>query len=290
MLNVVVVVLAPESNADRRRELEERIVQRLRARTMYAVCTLFAPPPARVRATQATLGTRHLVLAWAHDSQVDWGAACRTYVSDANVDGLYLFEISDAAETPLHVRHGQSHEGSYRAVANGFFVSHIVPYGMAPLSAWAETRSSGTTRFLARRILRPGRPDEIEVVRLIFMLFVHEERSRTEILNVLNAERVPAPHGAEVWRPRHVDLILTDPVYVGANRMGRVVAFGVCGPVVPPAPYHLAQARLFDSSVSGESAPGRWSHRGANDHRVSRPAATAVRLRHDAIPHPSHEA
>jgi Recombinase len=281
MVSVVVVVLAPQSDPDRLRELEERVSGRLRGRKLRAVCTLFAPTAARREA-------RHLALAWAHDSLVDWGAACRTYVYNADVDRLHLFEISDASTHPLHLRQEQSQEGSFRAVANGFFVSSVVPYGMAPLSTSAETRLTNRTRIRARRVLRPGRPDEIEVVRLIYEMFVHEGRSRTEILNFLNAEGVPAPRRIPAWRPRHIDLILTDPVYVGASRVGRVVAFDIGIPIISPALYHLAQAKLFDHSGASGSAPGRWSHHGANDHRVTRSVATALRTRHD--PPPPHTA
>ncbi|MEJ0094680.1 MAG: recombinase family protein [Methylocella sp.] len=72
-----------------------------------------------------------------------------------------------------------------------------------------------------RVVLTPGPPDEVEVVRRLYRMFVVQRRTESEIAAILNAEKVPG----DLYRPwtrGAVHQILTNEKYVGNNVYNRV--------------------------------------------------------------------
>ena len=71
-----------------------------------------------------------------------------------------------------------------------------------------------------RVILKPGPPEEIEVVRHLYRMFVVQRRTETEIAATLNAEGVLTDLGRP-WTRGTVHQILTNEKYIGNNVYNR---------------------------------------------------------------------
>lgn len=71
-----------------------------------------------------------------------------------------------------------------------------------------------------RVILKPGPPDEIEIVRRLYRMFVVQRLSEQEIANRLNAEGLVTDLGRN-WTRGTVHQILTNEKYVGHNVFNR---------------------------------------------------------------------
>ena len=71
-----------------------------------------------------------------------------------------------------------------------------------------------------RIILVPGPSDEIETIRFIYDLFVHQSRTEAEIANLLNQREVLTDLG-RAWTRATVHQILINEKYVGNNVWNR---------------------------------------------------------------------
>lgn len=71
-----------------------------------------------------------------------------------------------------------------------------------------------------RVILTPGPPEEVEVVRRLYRLFVLQQRSETEIAAQLNAEGLLTDRG-QPWTRATVHQVLTNEKYIGNNIFNR---------------------------------------------------------------------
>lgn len=71
-----------------------------------------------------------------------------------------------------------------------------------------------------RVILTPGPPEEVEVVRRLYRLFVLQQRSETEIAAQLNAEGLLTDRG-QPWTRASVHQVLTNEKYIGNNIFNR---------------------------------------------------------------------
>ena len=89
--------------------------------------------------------------------------------------------------------------------------------GLKAELARGEQKSLQTDRV----ILAPGPPDEIEIVRRLYRMFVLQRRSESEIAAALNAEGVLTDLGRP-WTRGVVHQVLTNEKYVGNNVYNRV--------------------------------------------------------------------
>jgi DNA invertase Pin-like site-specific DNA recombinase len=71
-----------------------------------------------------------------------------------------------------------------------------------------------------RVVLTPGPPEEVEVVRRLYRLFVLQQRSETEIAAQLNAEGLVTDRG-QPWTRGTVHQVLTNEKYIGNNVFNR---------------------------------------------------------------------
>jgi DNA invertase Pin-like site-specific DNA recombinase len=71
-----------------------------------------------------------------------------------------------------------------------------------------------------RVILTPGPPEEVDVVRRLYRLFVLQQRSETEIAAQLNAEGLVTDLG-QPWTRATVHQVLTNEKYIGNNIFNR---------------------------------------------------------------------
>lgn len=72
-----------------------------------------------------------------------------------------------------------------------------------------------------RVILQPGPPEEVETVRRLYRMFVVQQRSESQIADVLNAEGLKTDLGRE-WTRGTVHQILSNEKYIGNNVYNRI--------------------------------------------------------------------
>lgn len=82
--------------------------------------------------------------------------------------------------------------------------------------ARGEWKSIATDRVL----LVPGPPDEIAIIRLIFQLFVQEQKHEGVIARILNARGIPNALGRP-WRSNSILRTLCNETYIGNNVWNR---------------------------------------------------------------------
>lgn len=90
---------------------------------------------------------------------------------------------------------------------------HLSPKGLLERG---EQKSLQTDRV----VLIPGPPEEVEVVRRLYRMFVLQQRSETEISAALNAEGVRTDLGRP-WTRASVHQVLTNEKYIGNNVYNR---------------------------------------------------------------------
>jgi DNA invertase Pin-like site-specific DNA recombinase len=117
--------------------------------------------------------------------------------------------------------------GQKRLVTMGFRVSGVPGYGLRRLLidqngaakgelAPRQWKSISTDRV----ILIPGPPEEIEVVRWIYAMFVHQRAGASQIARQLNARKIATPYG-HPWTGNLVLQILRNEKYIGNNVWNR---------------------------------------------------------------------
>jgi len=72
-----------------------------------------------------------------------------------------------------------------------------------------------------RVVLVPGPPEEVEMVRRVYRLFLDERRTEREIARLLNEEGVRTDRD-RAWTRGKVHELLTNEKYVGQNVLNRV--------------------------------------------------------------------
>ncbi len=122
------------------------------------------------------------------------------------------------------------------------FLQAATPYGLKRVITQPnEASDSSGVRSVT---FEPGEPAEIEIVRMIFDLFVNHAHNRAEICNLLNAQQVKAPNKNKAWNQKIIKSILECPFYIGANRYREFIKHDVFMPIVEKSIYYEAQARI----------------------------------------------
>lgn len=129
-----------------------------------------------------------------------------------------------------------------RLFLNGCFVSHVAPYGLKRIS---KSGYKGDLAIPNRYVLVPGFQQEIEIVRLIFNLYVNHGYTITDISNLLNAQGVKAPNRSNIWNSKKIKSIMTSAVYIGSNQYGACVKHNVFPALIDRSTFCAAQARIY---------------------------------------------
>jgi DNA invertase Pin-like site-specific DNA recombinase len=119
------------------------------------------------------------------------------------------------------------HAGHARLVEKGFHQGGVAGYGLRRVLIDEKGQRKQELRRGERKsvqsdriVLSPGDPDEIETVRLIFHLFVHEGKNASSITSDLN-ERGKRRPDAKPWSRGSIHQILVGDRYVGDNVWNR---------------------------------------------------------------------
>jgi hypothetical protein len=124
----------------------------------------------------------------------------------------------------------------------GYYVSTFAPYGMKRIP---KDVSNNEPIAFNPHLLVPGTPQEIEIVRLIFDLFVSHNYSITEISNLLNAQGVKAPNKSKIWNSKKIKSLMSSPVYIGSNQYGACVKHDVFPALIDRSTFCTALAKIY---------------------------------------------
>jgi len=141
-------------------------------------------------------------------------------------------------------------EAHLKHFLKGYYVRNVMPYGMKRIAI--ETPGEKPSDLRAHYVLMPGKPDEVQIIRLIFDLFVNHDYNRTDICNLLNAQGVKPPGQKTIWRSNIVSAILKDPVYIGANHHLKTIRLDVFPSVLDKFMFFEAQAKIFQERIPRE--------------------------------------
>ncbi len=129
---------------------------------------------------------------------------------------------------------------------NGCYVSYVAPYGMKRIPK--DIYNDGLT-VSNRHILVPGLQQEIEIVRLIFNLFVNHGYTMTEISNLLNAQGIKAPNRSKIWSGKKIKSLVTSVIYIGSNQYGACVKHNVFPALIDRSTFYAAQAKIYGKEI-----------------------------------------
>jgi hypothetical protein len=126
---------------------------------------------------------------------------------------------------------------------DGYYLKSTAPYGMKTVLKKPHKGRPHLTR--SHYVLLPGDTGEIEIVKLIFDLFVNHDYSRTQIANLLTAQSVKPPGKTLRWRTKALKTLLQDPVYIGANEFKGSIRYNVFPSLVDQSTFYEAQAKIM---------------------------------------------
>ena len=137
-------------------------------------------------------------------------------------------------------------ENCFRLFLKGYYLKSLVPYGIHRV-----TKKRSQKPYLRRShcVLRPGDPEHIEIIRLIFDFFVNHDYSSAEISNLLIAESIQPPDKNGKWSSRVVKSILEEIVYIGANEYRGTIRYDIFPPVIDKSIFFEAQAKIMREPI-----------------------------------------
>jgi hypothetical protein len=133
----------------------------------------------------------------------------------------------------------------------GYFLQSTEPYALKRMKV--IPREGDNNSSMPLYTFEPGKSDEVEIVKIIFDLFVNHDYNRTEICNLLNAQEVKTPKKSSAWDIRIIKTILESPLYIGANQYRKCIKYDVFIPIIEKSVYFEAQAKMAQSNMSASS-------------------------------------
>lgn len=170
---------------------------------------------------------------------------CFNLSRNLGIDGRLLGRLQGVTSSywSKKVQHGQQ-----RLFTQGYYIRGIVPYGMNKIAVKMQDGIKGYQK--PRYLLVPGDPEEIEIVSLIFDLYVNGGYTITDISNLLSAQKIKSPGKNSPWTWANVKKVLDNPCYIGANQLGNNVRYDEFEPVLDKAIFYEAQAKLHRECVT----------------------------------------
>ena len=130
----------------------------------------------------------------------------------------------------------------------GCYISTFAPYGMKRIPK--NDVCGNDITVINRYKLGLGPPEEVDIVRLVFSLFVDFGYTLTEISNLLNAEGVKAPHNSKIWNGRKLKSLVESAVYIGSNQFGACLKHDVFPALIDRSTFCAAQAKIYKKEAS----------------------------------------
>lgn len=207
------------------------------------------------------LGLKIALVGWGDPDKPSWDALIGIY-GLSTISRILCFNLNEYLgfdEQLIVCRPDIAHEYWGRKVQRGqrvlfeegYYVRAFVPYGLKKVAVKQTNTKKCCSRL--RYLLVPGDQEQIEIVRLIFDLFVHEGHSLSSISNLLSAQRIKSPGSNAPWTWGNVKKVLENSFYIGANKLGKSIRYDVFCPILDKSIYFEAQAKLHRESESRSS-------------------------------------
>ena len=129
------------------------------------------------------------------------------------------------------------------------------------------------------RVLRPGPPEEVEVVRRIYRMFVVQRRTEREIAETLNAEGI-CTDLSRPWTRGTVHQVLTNEKYIGNNVYNRVSFKLKTKRVVNPPDMWVRHDGAFEPIVEPGFFRGRAAHHSRSQPALQRSGVAGATVGH----------
>ncbi|MGD9373881.1 MAG: recombinase family protein, partial [Desulfobacterales bacterium] len=142
----------------------------------------------------------------------------------------------------------KTRQNNFKLFLEGYYIKPIAPYAMRRVPIKKSRQKNRSSRW--RYVLEPGDPEKVEIVRLIFELFVIHDYSLTDICNLLNSQGVKSPLKCNTWKTRVVRTILESETYIGANEFSGCVKHGVFPSFIDKAVFFEAQAKISRNQLT----------------------------------------
>ena len=200
-----------------------------------------------------------LIVGWGLSSKPTWGWWMSEIPLPKTVRqfiGIDLFERHhfDGRELePPKINAGKywskkTRQNNFKLFLEGYYIKPIAPYAMRRVPIEKSKQKNRSSRW--RYVLEPGDPEKVEIVRLIFELFVIHDYSLTDICNLLNSQGVKSPLKSNTWKTSVVRTILESEIYIGANEFSGCVKHGVFPSFIDKSAFFEAQAKISRNQLT----------------------------------------
>jgi len=142
----------------------------------------------------------------------------------------------------------KTRKSNFKLFSEGYYIKPIIPYAMRRVPIKKSKQKNRTSR--KRYVLEPGDPEKVEIVRLIFELFVIHDYTLTDICNLLNSQGVKSPLKSNTWKTRVIRTILESEIYIGANKFSGCVKHGVFPSFIDKSIFFEAQAKISRNQLT----------------------------------------
>ncbi len=130
---------------------------------------------------------------------------------------------------------------------NGFYLNAFAPFGLRLMNNYAP--ETHVPPYRSCHLLAPGPMNEVDIVRLVFSLFVDHGYTYTEISNLLNAQGIKPPATAQSWSHRALKVLLQSTVYIGVNRFRGCIKHDVVPPLIDKVQFFKAQSKILANRI-----------------------------------------
>lgn len=199
-----------------------------------------------------------LIVGWAVSELPNWSKWNRIILQSQKVTQFIPLDLTDGNGVVARTsRAATDNTGNWSSKAQrtklklflkGHYLNSWAPYGLRISSKIDPLKSKQPYRSCNK--LEPGPPDEIDIVRLIFRLFVEHDYCFAEISNLLNSQKIKPPLKRLTWSARNSKAILQSAVYIGSNRFRGCIKHDAFSPLIDRSVFFKAQEKISRNSVS----------------------------------------
>ena len=222
---------------------------------------IFTQPEAGINEIEKEKDVQTLIVGWAVTKKPNLKQWARIILRSQMVTQFIPLDLIDrhgdvaSATSVVHDNAGdwgsKTQRTKLKLFLRGFYLNAFAPFGLRLLPK--NDRLINQPSYRSCRLLEPGSPDEIEIVRLIFRLFVDHDYCFTEVSNLLNVQKIKPPQNKRSWTPRTVKDILQSTVYIGTNHFRGCIKHDVFSPLIDRSVFFQAQNKIFDKQICLDS-------------------------------------
>ena len=222
---------------------------------------IYTRPQLAIKELETERDVTTLIVGWSVSELPDWSKWNRIILRSQKVTQFIPLDLSDghgdASRSSSAVADNtgnwssKAHRTKLKLFLKGYYLNSCAPYGLKISPKIDPLKSKQPYRSCNK--LEPGHPDEIDIVRLIFRLFVEHDYCFSEISNLLNSQKIKPPLKRLSWSARNSKAILQSAVYIGSNRFRGCIKHGAFSPLIGRSVFFKAQDKISRNAVSLES-------------------------------------